>query len=85
MKYTDAKAVLQLAQGILKDTKAIFSTVAELELEFKTLQGSFLDDGIELVNNYVTSISAKTNSASESAREVSIQLVNYADLLIKGK
>lgn len=85
MKYTDAKAVLQLAQGILKDTKAIFSTVAELESELKTLQGSFLDDGIELVNNYVTSISAKTNSASESAREVSIQLVNYADLLIKGK
>ena len=85
MKYTDAKAVLQLARDILQDTKAIASVVTELESELKTLQGTFLDDGIDEVNRYIQGISSKTSSAAEAAKVVSSQLVDYADLLIKGK
>ena len=85
MKYTDAKAVLELAKNIVKDSKEIAQYATDLGSELKGLQGTFLDDGIEEVNSYVNTITGKINSAQTSVVTVANQLVEYANLLISGK
>lgn len=85
MKYTDAKAVLELARGIVKDSKDIAQYASELDNELKGLQGTFLDDGIDEVNAYVSTISGKIRSAESSVITVANQLVEYANLLLAGK
>lgn len=85
MKYTDAKAVLELAKNIVKDSKEIAQYATDLSSELKSLQGSFLDDGIEEVNSYVNTITEKINGSQASVVTVANQLVEYANLLIAGK
>lgn len=85
MKYTDARAVFTLAQNILKDVQEINNEVEEMESNLKNLEGSFLDDGIDEVKNLVENISGKTKDAASSAANVATQLVEYGDLLVKGK
>ena len=85
MKYTDAKAVLELAKNIVKDSKESAQYAADLGNELKGLQGTFLDDGIEEVNSYVSTITGKINSSQASVITVANQLSQYANLLIAGK
>lgn len=85
MRYTDAKEVLVLASNIIKDTKKITGILDELDNELKTLERTFLDDGIEEVKAHIGSIRQHTEESTESAVVISTQLVGYADLLMKGK
>ena len=85
MKYTDAMTVLELAKKIVKDAKDISMNADDLDNELRKLQGSFLDDGIEEINLYVKSITAKIKSSESSVITIANQLVDYANLLIAGK
>ena len=85
MKYTDASSVISLAQNLVSDAKSIAQYTEDLRGELKRLQGTFLDDGIQEVNGYVGNISEKLNEVQESVGVVANQLVQYAEILLKGK
>lgn len=85
MKYTDSRKVKELAANILKDDKKMIELTGELEQSLKALKNTFLDDGIDEVNAFVTGLAKKLTAAQESFMITAQELKAYADLLEKGK
>lgn len=85
MKYTDYSKVLQLAQNIMKDNKKMVQLTGDLGAKLKTLKASWNDDGIEEVESYVKGLGAKLANAEEAFMTIANELVEYANLLAKGK
>ncbi len=85
MKHTDYKQVRQLAVNILKDDKKMIQLTEELNGELRRLRGSFIDDGIESVEEYVKGLEAKLANAQEAFMIVVAELKTYADMLERGK
>ncbi len=85
MKYTDPAAVRNLSRNIGKDIMAIQELVVQLDEDLKKLQYTYLDDGIEEINQYVASITKKVRESEFAIITVSKQLNEYANLLEEGK
>lgn len=85
MKYTDYQKVYELAANILKDDKQMILLTNDLSNQLKTLEGSFLDDGIDEVRAYVQNLTSKLISAQSAFSTVATELAAFADLLRQGK
>lgn len=85
MKYTDYQKVYELAANILKDDKQMILLTNDLSNQLKTLEGSFLDDGIEEVKAYVKNLTGKLVNAQSAFSTVATELAAFADLLRQGK
>lgn len=85
MKYTDYEKVFELANNLVKDVAAINDLTDDLSQELKKLEDSFLDDGIDEVKEYVSTIKKQINSSQESLSTVAAQLVVFGNLLAQGK
>ena len=85
MKHTDYQKVFELEKNILKDDKQMILLTAELQQQLKTLEGSFLDDGIHEVQEYVKKLTAKLYSAQSSFETIANELHTFATLLKQGK
>lgn len=85
MKYVDIKAVLQLVRSIASDVKTLTSNAEELRAKLSALEGTFHDDGFEEVNDYSKRLISTLLNSKQSLSFIITQLVNYAELLQKGK
>ncbi len=85
MRYTDYEKVYELAKDILKDDKKMLLLTKDLEAELKKLKGTFLDDGIDEVSQYVNSLLKMLAGAQDAFMTVANDLIDYARLLQKGK
>ena len=85
MKHTNYKEVKQLAKNILKDDKQMILLTQDLAQALKTLEGTFLDDGIDEVKAFVNGLEKRLESAQASFFTIASELKDYADLLESGK
>ena len=85
MKSTDYQKVFELAKNILKDDKQMILLTDDLGQKLKALEGSFLDDGIDEVKAFVTSLTGKLNNAQTAFVTISNELTEYANYLKRGK
>ena len=85
MKYTDYRQVRELAKNTLKDDKQMIQLTEDLDQALKTLEGTFLDDGIDDVKAFVKGLKKGLNSAQSSFFTIADELKDYADLLKSGK
>lgn len=85
MEYTDYKEVRGLAKNILKDAKEMLALTEDLKSQLKSLEGSFLDDGIEDVKIFVASLEKALLNSGSAFMTVATELKAYAALLQQGK
>ena len=85
MKHTDYKMVRELAKNILKDDKQMLLLTDELSQKLKSLEGSFIDDGINEVKEYVNALTKRLNGAQAAFETLAAELKAYSDLLKAGK
>lgn len=85
MRYTDYNKVRSLAKDILKDDKKMLLLTQDLDAELKKLKGTFLDDGIDEVSQYVNSLLKMLAGAQDAFMAVANDLLDYARLLEEGK
>lgn len=85
MKHTDYQKVFELATNILKDDKQMIQLTDELSNNLKSLEGSFLDDGIEEVKAFVKNLTARLVNAQGAFSAIASDLQAYGNLLKSGK
>lgn len=85
MKYTDYKKVNELAANILKDDKKMIQLTADLDAKLKSLKGSFQDDGIDEVDDYVKRLTGKLKESQASFMTIANELMEYSNILKSGK
>lgn len=85
MKSTDYEKVFELAINILKEDKKMIQLTDDLRKNLKSLEGTFLDDGIEEVKVYVESLTGKLVSAQSSFSTIASELQSYGVKLKQGK
>ena len=85
MKHTDYRAVRELAMNILADDRKMITLTDELEQALKTLEGSFLDDGIDEVKEFVNGLKKRLAAAQGSFMTIAGELQTYANYLEAGK
>ena len=85
MKYTDYRQVRELAKNTMKDDKRMIQLTEDLDQALKTLEGTFLDDGIDDVKAFVNRLKKGLNSAQSSFYTIAAELKDYAALLKSGK
>jgi ABC-type transporter Mla subunit MlaD len=85
MDKTNYTEVMQLAKNIMLENRKMVEQTEELLQNLKTLQGTFLDDGIDEVNEMANSIAGKLKNSQEAFMTTANELVVYARLLAAGK
>lgn len=85
MDKTNYTEVMQLAKNIMLENRKMVEQTEELLRNLKTLQGTFLDDGIDEVNEMANSIAGKLKNSQEAFMTTANELVVYARLLAAGK
>ena len=85
MDKTNYTEVMQLAKNIMLENRKMVEQTEELLRNLKTLQGTFLDDGIDEVNEMANSIAGKLQNSQEAFMTTANELVVYARLLAAGK
>ena len=79
------KEILLLAKGLAEDMKRIHTLNEQLAADVNQLSKTFLDDGFEELNDYVTKIQAAITEREENILLIVQQLVAYAEALRKTK
>lgn len=85
MKSTDYQKVFELAANILKDDKQMIQLTDDLGQKLKTLEGTFLDDGIDEVKAYVNALTKKLVDAQGAFSTIASELHSYGLKLKAGK
>ena len=85
MKHTDYQKVFELAANILKNDKQMIQLTEDLRQKLKALEGSFLDDGIDEVKNYVNTLTAKLVEAQSAFSTIATELGEYGKKIKAGK
>jgi len=85
MKSTDYQKVFELAVNILKEDKKMIELTAALGQKLKTLEGTFLDDGIDEVKTYVKGLTGSLTSAQAAFSTIANELQAYGQKLRDGK
>lgn len=85
MKSTDYQKVLELAANILKCDKQMIQLTDDLGQKIKTLEGTFLDDGIDEVKAYVKNLTSKLVQAQSAFSTIASELHAYGLKLKAGK
>ena len=85
MDKTNFAEVMQLAKNIVLEDRKMVQETDELLKNLKALQGTFLDDGMDEVNEMANSIAGKLQNAQEAFMTTANELMQYAKLLAAGK
>lgn len=85
MKSTDYQKVFELAVNILKDDKQMILLTDDLGQKLKALEGTFLDDGIDEVKNYVKALTTQLGNAQNAFSIIASELHAYGLKLKAGK
>ena len=85
MKSTDYQAVFELARNILKDDKQMIQLTDDLAQKLKSLEGTFLDDGIDEVKAYVGGLTKKLKDSQDAFMTIAGELQAYGQMLKAGK
>lgn len=85
MDKTNYTEVMLLAKNIMLENRKMVEQTEELLQNLKTLQGTFLDDGIDEVNEMAKSIAGKLKNSQDAFMTTANELVAYARLLAAGK
>ena len=85
MDLTDYNVVLDLAESLKKDANAIYNENEELNRRLKTLEGTFLDDGIEEVKAVVSNIKTKIDENVDNLVIITRELQKFANKLSENK
>ena len=85
MKSTDYQKVFDLAINILKDDKQMILLTDDLGQKLKALEGTFLDDGIDEVRDYVKALTSKLVETQTSFAIIANELSAYGLKLKAGK
>lgn len=83
MKYTDRRAVLELARRIVLDTKTIENSLIELDSNLKKFSNYIQDDGFDEISTHLNFSKGILESNIGSFQEIVKQLTQYAELLKK--
>ena len=85
MDKTNIAEVMQLAKNIMLEDRKMVELTDGLLKDLKTLQETFLDDGIDEVNEMVKSIAVKLQHSQQAFMITATELKTYAKLLAAGK